>query len=57
MSVKLDKVSKLKQIQKKIDLVTDAYLSKDSLKTDPQGSYTGTSVFEHEKPVQDADDL
>lgn len=29
----------------------------DSLQTDVLGSYTGTSEFDDEKPIQDADDL
>ena len=57
MSVKLDKVSKRKQIQKKVEEVSDAYLSYDSLKTDPMGSYTGKPENKYDKPVQDADDL
>ena len=57
MSEKSDKISKRRRIQKKVDAVTDAYLSYDSLKTDPQGSYTGKPVSLYDKPVQDADDL
>lgn len=34
-----------------------AYCDKSSLKTDPNGSYTGVCENNDEKPVQDADDL
>lgn len=37
---------------------TLGFISKDfKSKTDPQGSYTGTTKDPGEKPVQDADDL
>lgn len=34
-----------------------AFVSNQSFKTDPSGSYTGDPKDKDEKPVQDADDL
>ena len=38
-------------------LITKEFISKDSLKFDPNGSYTGKTKNKYEEPVQDADDL
>lgn len=57
MSVKVDKVTKRKEIKEKAEAVAKAYLSSEMLQTDPQGSYTGKPLDKYEKPVQDADDL
>ena len=43
--------------QKKGMEVANEFISKDSLKYDPNGSYTGKTKNKNEKPVQDADDL
>ena len=57
MSGKIDKIAKMHKVSKKANAVVDAYLSKDSSDTDPQGSYTGNPSLDYLKPVQDADDL
>ena len=49
--------NKRNEIANKTKEVINAYLSKDNLKTDPNGSYTGKPLDKYEKPVQDADDL
>ena len=49
--------NKRNEIANKTKEVVNAYLSKDNLKTDPNGSYTGKPLDKYEKPVQDADDL
>ena len=35
----------------------DAFVNRSSFQNDPNGSYTGHPKDEHDKPVQDADDL
>ena len=42
---------------KKYKQIIKDYTDKDSLKFDPNGSYTGVTKEKGEKPVQDADDL
>lgn len=45
------------QNSRRVKQVVEAMVEKSSLKTDPQGSYTGTPKQPLEVPVQDADDL
>lgn len=42
---------------KKVKDAVNAFISKDSLKSDPNGYYTGNPIDKNEKPVQDQDDL
>lgn len=37
--------------------ITDVFVSQGSMKSDPNGSYTGKPIDPNEVPVQDADDL
>lgn len=37
--------------------ITKDYTNKESLKYDPNGSWTGVPKDKYEKPIQDADDL
>ena len=53
----INRQNKKHDVEKRTKEVVDAYLSKDSLKTDPNGSYTGKGIDKFEKPIQDADDL
>lgn len=46
-----------KSPQKRANQVARVFVEASSLKTDPQGSYTGKTKQDGEKPVQDADDL
>lgn len=46
-----------KNTMKKAMEAVEAYVAVDSIKTDPNGSYTGVCDDKKEKPVQDADDL
>lgn len=39
------------------DEVIDGYRDKESIKYDPEGSWTGVPADIYEKPIQDADDL
>lgn len=48
---------KNKNPQKKAKEITEAFVDASSLKTDPQGSYTGKYIDAKEAPVQDVDDL
>ncbi len=43
--------------QQKAQQVVDVYTSKEQMKTDPLGSWTGRPRNANEIPVQDADDL
>lgn len=43
--------------QKKADEAVKAFVSSDSFKRDPLGSYTGHSINKSEQPDQDGDDL
>ena len=43
--------------QQKAQQVVDVYTSKEQMKTDPLGSWTGRPRNANEVPVQDADDL
>ena len=43
-------------MKKAMDAV-EAFVTEDSYKTDPNGSYTGKCEDKDEKPIQDADDL
>ncbi len=52
-----DKSTKKNDVTNKAQAVIKAYLSKDIMSTDPDGSYTGKAQDKYEKPVQDADDL
>jgi len=54
---KYKKATKKNDVANKANEVVRAYLSKDILETDPNGSYTGNPKEKFEKPVQDADDL
>ncbi|MBQ4109771.1 MAG: hypothetical protein IJC74_02690 [Clostridia bacterium] len=49
--------NKNSKAQKKGMEVAKEFISKDSLKFDPNGSYTGKTKNKYEEPVQDADDL
>lgn len=49
--------NKNSKAQKKGMEVANEFVSKDSLKFDPNGSYTGKTKNKNEEPVQDADDL
>ncbi len=49
-------MKKEKPMKKVMELVDD-YVNAETLKIDPNGSYTGKCEDEKEKPVQDADDL
>lgn len=48
---------KNKNPQKKAEEIAQAFVDASSLKTDPQGSYTGKNINTKEPPVQDVDDL
>ena len=39
------------------DKVIDMFDDDGSLKTDPNGSYTGRPIDKYDQPIQDADDL
>lgn len=52
-----DKHDKKSEAQKKAEKTVKAYSSKESVKGDPSGSYTGRPKEKHGRPVQDADDL
>ncbi|MBR4893270.1 MAG: hypothetical protein IKZ35_04760 [Clostridia bacterium] len=54
---KYKKATKKNDVANKANEVVRAYLAKDILETDPNGSYTGNPKEKFEKPVQDADDL
>ena len=41
----------------RVNAVINAMVDRETLKTDPNGSYTGKPLDPHEKPVQDQDDL
>ena len=43
--------------QSKAEELIKAYRNKESIKFDPNGSYTGITKEKYEKPIQDADDL
>ena len=57
MAKRYDKSTKKNDVTNKAQAVVKAYLSKDIMSTDPNGSYTGKPEDKFEKPVQDADDL
>ena len=57
MAKRYDKSSKKNDVTNKAQAVVKAYLSKDIMSTDPNGSYTGQAKEKFEKPIQDADDL
>ncbi len=57
MAGRYDKSNKKNDVTNKAQAVVKAYLSKDIMSTDPNGSYTGQAKEKFEKPVQDADDL
>jgi hypothetical protein len=42
---------------KRVTQIVQAMTCKDSIKCDPQGSYTGKPENPYEDPVQDQDDL
>ncbi len=42
---------------KKVLEVIKAFVTRNSKKTDPNGSYTGVPINKNEVPTQDADDL
>lgn len=42
---------------RKVMEIVNAMTNKESIKSDPQGSYTGNPENPYEKPVQDQDDL
>lgn len=46
-----------KELSQKAKDAVDAYVSPESFKTDPNGSWTGRPEDKTEKPIQDADDL
>lgn len=50
-------MKKENQPMKKAMEAVEAYGDKESLKYDPNGSWTGRCEEKDEKPVQDADDL
>lgn len=50
-------MEKKKKVMEKAMEAVEAYVDVDSIKTDPNGSYTGKCADKDEKPVQDADDL
>lgn len=37
--------------------IVESYVDEETLKTDPNGSYTGKNLVPFEMPIQDADDL
>ncbi len=43
--------------QTKVEEVVKSYTDKQSIKSDPNGSWTGRPKDKNEIPVQDADDL
>lgn len=47
----------IKKAQDKANSATQAFISPESFKNDPQGSYTGRPKNANEVPTQDADDL
>ena len=49
--------SSKKDPQEKAQKVASEFVNASSLKTDPQGSYTGKTLKHGDKPVQDVDDL
>ena len=53
----MNKKERDKSMSPKVKDVVESYTDKDSYKFDPYGSWTGRSVYENDKPVQDADDL
>ena len=57
MANKNVKSSKKNDIANRVQEVVNAYVSKENLETDPNGSYTGKALNKFEKPIQDADDL
>ena len=57
MDYRYDKPNKKNDVTSKAQAVIKAYLSKDIISTDPDGSYTGNPKEAFEKPIQDADDL
>ena len=51
----MDKKQKSKAVNRKVKSIKAT--GKKAIKSDVQGSYTGTPADPYEKPVQDADDL
>lgn len=51
------KDNKQKPVSKLVSEVINALVNDDSLKTDPNGSYTGKGSNPFSTPVQDQDDL
>ena len=47
----------MKKKTKLVDELIKGYNDKESLKFDPNGSWTGVPKDRYEKPIQDADDL
>lgn len=41
----------------RVDATISAYRNEDRIKSDPEGSYTGTPEDKYSEPEQDADDL
>jgi hypothetical protein len=52
-----DKHDKKSAAQKKAEEAAKAFVSKETLKRDPSGSYTGHPVDKYDQPDQDGDDL
>lgn len=52
-----DRKEKKSKAQEKGEKAADAFLSKDSLRQDPAGSYTGNRKKRDGRPDQDADDI
>lgn len=53
----LKKMKKISRAQQKAVEVAEAYVSKEQINADPNGSWTGKPRNANEVPVQDADDL